>query len=448
MKVGKTLILILFFSVMIAPSSKAQVEGQLATFGANMAVSNVVQNLRDTIEGIITSLEMSVGNSLFSSRQHLELLLSQVEISADGLLEKSFDELDSTRQQFFVDVKNQLDALSRLEEVTAKHVEQTTAALSHAIVNLPLAKTYPIVLKYDPLYVPSGGPPNNDNIIVGISGVLLSSHEPFLVINSQRCERSGKIDTSLTFLCNKNLFLAEDRLETITGKLYVYEKLGFWDAIFGSDPKEYNYDISINVIPTRLGKAVTSVTTQSTTLRRESRSQDFGHRNNHCQGSIHLVFPFNAKERWKIDPASIRASCRNSRRSSCNGVRNITEHSFGYSCSIANSGTCGPTLPFGRGRLWRDARGSCGGSVEWQEVKATESLAETVLDAVDLEWGKDNTIRLPDGTRSIQISVDKVDGTRRVVTNSEESDPWFDVEVNLENRLVVIRPAQLGEAMQ
>ena len=436
MKTAQILLIVLYFSFLAITPMHAQIEG----FDGGMGVAAVVQSIRDSAQGIIAALEASVGNSLFRSRQHLELLVNQVEAVADGSIGKVFEELNRTEQQFFNDVKRQLDELAQLEEALAADVERVTTNLSNAVVNLPLARSYPLVFSYSPLYVSSGGTLNDDNVRVDISGVLLASHEPSLFIDNQRCTRSQRIDTTLTFLCNKNLFLANETVETLTGKLYVYERVGFLRRWFGFNPTEYDYDISITVVPNVLGRATPSVTAQSVDLERQPRSQSFRHKNAHCQGTSNLLFAFNAKADWKIDAASIGASCNSASKSSCNGIRNATERSFGYSCTVANNGSCGP--------LWKDGRGECAGKVDWEEVRVVEVLNDTTLDGVELSWGREVVISLPEGTVTVRIAVDKVDGTRRIVTRSEVHDPWFDVDVNLEDRHVIIRPARLQDAMR
>ncbi len=419
----------------LSPPTEAQVpEG---------ALSGVVQDIRDAIEDITASLEDSADSTLFRARQQLEILVNQVEMFAENSTETLFSELGVAERQFFNDLQAQIDALRQLEQITAADAQRLTDNASHAIRALPFADTHPVVLGYTPLFISSGGVPNDDFVRVEIAGALLASHEPTLIIDNTPCERSRKIDTQLAFLCNRDMFLAEQTVEPVEGELTVYEDVEWWRV--WADSKEHQYDITINVIPTALGTATLSVTMELTNERRESRTQSFRHRNAFCSGVRRPLFQFNAREGWKIDPASIESSCDRSSRSSCNGLRGVTESSFGYSCTVQNRGRCGSA--FGQ-RIWRDARGMCSGRVRWDEIASESILAEEMLDAVELYWGRDEVITLPEGARAVRLLIDKVDGSRRVITDTESRDAWFDVVVDFQRGHVIVRPASLENAMR
>ena len=409
----------------VSPSAEAQVAESTAVVG-------IVESIRNGIEDIIASLEESTGTTLFQARQHLELLISQVEMIAEDSVEAVFSDLTAAERQFFNDLQNQIDTLREMERITVADAQRLSDSVSSAVRALPFASTHPVVLSYRPLFVISGGATNDDFLQVEFSGALLASHEPTLVVGNATCERSRKIDTQLAFMCNKNLFLAEQTVEPLAGTLTVYEDVKWW--LFWEDPTEHQYDISINVIPAVLGQATLSVTTELKNEIRENREQSFNHRNAFCSGVRRPLFQFNARQDWKIDPGSIESSCQRSSRSSCHGLRGVTESSFGYSCTVQNRGQC--LLGF------RDARGSCWGKVTWEEVQEEVELAEETLDTRVLHWGADESIALPEGTKAVRLIVEKVDGTRRVVTDTESRDPWFDVVVDLQRRHVVISVSQ------
>ena len=406
-------------------------------------LGDVIARLRDAVEDIIESLEDSADATMFRARQNLELVVNQVEMIAEDSLQTAFSELGAAERQFFNDLQRQIDELRDLGEATAVDAERISDSVAHSIRALPFASTHPVVLSYDPLFVASGGAENEDAVQVEISGTLLASHEPALVVGNTHCNRSEKIDSRLTFLCAKDLFLAEQTVEPLPGKLSVYEDVAWWR--FWTEPREHQYDISINVIPALLGRAELSVSTELQNVTGESRRQDFSRRNAFCSGVSRPTFQFNAREGWKIDPASIESSCDRSSLSTCQGVGGVTESSFSYSCTVQNRGSCG--YAFGA-RIWRDARGSCWGWVSWREVREETVLAEETLDARDLRWGTDEIITLPEGTRAVRLAIEKVDGTRRVITDGESRDPWFDVDVDLQRGHVVIRPADLARAMR
>ena len=413
--------------------------------GTGVTVSVVVQDLQKSVESIIATLESSVGNTLFRSRQHMEIILDQVEAVSSGFTEKLFVELNNSEQEFFIDVQQQLEALKELEKITLQDVSKVSTNVSTGITNLPFAKKVPLVLDYSPLFVASGGEKNKEYIEINISGVLLASKEPFLIFNNSRCERSKKIDTSLAFLCNKNLFLAEETVETLIGRLHVYERVGFWGKILRLKSREYNYEIAINVIPLFLGKVTPSVTQNISNVNRHPRSKEFRFWNNHCAGSRVKLFEFNAAANRKIDPNSIEVEiCRTSGSSRCNGLGSVSDRSFSYSCRIENRGICVRVL----GEIVaKDARGSCGGTATWEELEENDALMDTTLETIELEWGKDMEIKLPIEVTSVRIVIDKIDGTRRIATDNGLRDPWLDVDVDLENRFLIVKPKSLEAAM-
>ena len=440
MMIRKLLLIAFLFSVTESSVTRAQ-DG---IFAAGITTLQVLQDVRDLTHGIIAASESSMGNVSFRTRQQLELLLGQVEGVAQNTTKTLFSSLDRSERQFFIDVKTQLDTLERLERLTLGDVEQISRNVSNAIVNLPFSGANPIVFDYRPLYVPSGGAGNDDAVNIHISGALLASGEPSLRIGGIKCKRDRKIDASLAFSCDSQNFVAEEKVGRHVGKLLIYQKLGFFRRITGSDPREYRYDISITSIPKRLGIATPMVVVGSRSERHETRTQEFKFWNPFCYGPQHKVFEFNAQPGWRIDPNSITHNCDNGARSSCNGLINIQSRSFGLSCTIANNGSCGY---FAGHIIYRDGRGHCYGGVNWREIKYEEEFKEVDLKSVELYWGKDKRIALPEGTRSIQVLVDKVDSTSRVVTNHSSGDPWFSVEFNIPERYIVIAPKSLEQAM-
>ncbi len=413
---------------------------QQNTIPSSMLFAEYVNALRDTAHSILSALDSTVGNNLFRSRQHLELLLNQIEAIAKTTSAKTLSDLSTLERQFFINLKKQLDNLSSQRQITLLDIEQLAANVSSGVRNLPFANSFPIVFRYDPLFVVDKGRANRNDITITIRGAVLSALEPSLTIDNEKCTRIEKIDTSLSFSCNKDLFLANETIVSYSGKLLVYQSRSFWDRILFRDPLEYSYDISVEVVPRFLGKAKTTVTYATTWTDRQKREQDFHYLNGHCHGSKQQVFPFNARQGWKIDPTSIAAKCRSSSKSACNGLRNVQDKSFGYACRIQNRGKCGP--------LWRDARGSCGGTIKWDEVKENRELQNETLKEVQLNWGKDTSIDLPPNTNRVRITIDRVDGTRSVLTESNAEDLWVEAEIDNVGGLVVLRPKDVETVMR
>ena len=327
-----------------------------------------------------------------------------------------------------------LDELSESSSVTPDVVDDALADMSKAISDLSAVGVYPIVRGYTPLFVLADGGGSDDAVHVEVAGSSLTSGDPYLTIGNNRCERSGPAaDGALAFLCGRNLFPAgaDDAKDFQTGTLRVYR-----------EPVEYSYSISIKVVPDVMGQATLSVAKEQRT-ERQSRSQGFSDRNAHCADPYERLFQFNASDGWEIAPSSIDVTCLDvSSRSTCNEApRNVTGRSFYHSCMIANAGRCGP---FG---IPRDGRGSCRGVVNWEEVRNVDQPDEE-LEAEELRWGGEERIELPEGTRSVQGAIDGIDGIRRTFESTGVSDSWFDVDVSLADRYVVIRPVELDAAMQ
>ena len=217
---------------------------------------------------------------------------------------------------------------------------------------------------------------------------------------------------------------------------------GFGVEYFFRKSVEYHYDVFISVIPKKLGSAKAIVQYESPSPQRKSRKQEFSFWNGHCRGAVEKIFPFTASPGWSIESNSIRPTCRASRSSRCVGLRNVQALSFGYACHIENRGKCFKLVGA------KDARGHCGGAVKWDEVKSSNVLRKTELPSVQLYWGKDEQIELIKGTKSVQVIVEKIDGNRRIFTTTDVSDPWVHVNIDFDNRRVILRPNDIDTAMR
>lgn len=108
-----------------------------------------------------------------------------------------------------------------------------------------------------------------------------------------------------------------------------------------------------------------------------SRTEGFRQRNGHCTEPTYPLFSFYASEGWTIDRTSVVVRCSNSSKSTCNGLRNVTERSFTISCTVANNGFCIPPII-------RDGRGACWGEVEWTEQRSPDASPELGPNDADL----------------------------------------------------------------
>ena len=396
-------------------------------------VSEFVESTEAGVQELTDALAV-VDSSTLQSRRRLELLAEHVEVVAGQWTGEVYGDVDDAESEFLRVLREKLDELRSLPEVTPAAVEEVLANVYDDLDDLSGA--YPIVLGYTPLFVLGSGS-DGDGIRVEVMGVSLDSSEPSLTIDEQLCERDRTTDVRLVFLCDRNLFVARDAMYSRAGTLRVYQELGFIGTLFGSEPPEHSYDLSINVIPEVMGRVRLTVTTLETTLERQFRTEGFRHRNGHCTGPAHPLFPFNASDGWTIDRTSVDVSCSQSSRSTCNGLRDVTESSFKYSCTVANNGRCTP--------FSRDGRGSCWGEIKWTEQRGVDEQSDSVLE-VELGWGTGERIELPDGTRNVQFVTDRADGFQG--PDGEVPDPWFDVDVDPQRRYVDITPVELDVAMR
>ena len=407
--------------------------------------TDVASEFRDAVNDTINSLDIAVGNNLFRTRQELEILLGRIEAISRESTGVLFEELNKTERQIFSDLRRQTRELQDLERVTSNDLEALIASMSTTLASLPLASDMPKVFRFSPLFVSRGTLTQETSIQVSVAGALLSAEEPTLTIDGNPCAPTEVLDTSLKFLCDSDYFGNSDAIEVVTGDLSVYERTNFLDWLFFRDPDPNHYAISITVIPNLLGEIVPSVTIREVSIEKNNRLEDFSDNNGHCGGVRHKEFRFNAQEGWVVDRNSIEAQCKSSTKSSCNGLRSIHSKSFAYACKIENRGVCGPRV-FGS-RLWVDARGSCWGQVQWDEIKSRESLREEDLSPLSLSWGQDEHIDLPKGTRGVRLVLVKVNGDRAILTELEPEDPWVSVEIDTAQGFVVVRPKSLEMAM-
>ena len=130
----------------------------------------------------------------------------------------------------------------------------------------------------------------------------------------------------------------------------------------GEEPRD---DVSVSVVAEDTQQISVVAEDMQQTKLEQIRTEGFRQRNGHCMEPTLPSFSFHATEGWTIDRASVEVRCHESSKSTCNGIRGITERSFNYSCTVANSGFCIPPLV-------RDGRGSCWGEIKWTEQRVTD----------------------------------------------------------------------------
>ena len=419
----------------------------VSTAAAGPTVGYMVNELKHAANDVTNSMDISFGNNLFRARQHLELLLGRLEAISTEVPDLLFSELEDAERRVFYDVQELLDGVAALERVTAEDVNTLVNGVSSSLANLPFYGGMPLVLESSPLYVHTGGSFPEEGIEFHVQGVLLAGGEPALTIDGGDCRRTGSLETSLRFRCPRELFGTVEELGSAVGKLSVFGRRSLWERVTLVRAPRYEYEMSLTIVPSLLGQAIPYVDQRVERMYGTERSQSFSHRNSHCSGVRHPEFAFNAQEEAVIDASSIALECKKSEKSTCQGVRNIQPKSFAVACTVENRGSCAPDLPI-VGRAFVDARGSCWGVVTWREFERREQVEEQVrLPALDVHWGRQERLELPEGTESVTIVVEQINGERVILTEGRSREAWVDLEVGVGRRQAVLRPRRLSAAM-
>jgi len=419
-------------------------DAQVAEFAGSTVVSQIISDLTADINSIIDNVDYTVSSNAFQTRQHGQILIDQIGIVADKTSGKLFKDLRATERQALNDLRTQIDKIERLGKTTSADLRGLNNSFAQTLGSTVIGKKVPRVTYYTPEWVSSRPANAQDTIKFEIEGFMLSASNPTLVVGATECKRVTKISTKLSFECPAKLFNATGEIKSTPGRLTVYEKKGF----FRRTLKAYNYDIGSYIVPNVMGRYSLLYYIEGEEDIQEDRSQSFSSRNSSCQRARTGVFNFStAGPEWKIVPGSAKASCKHSSASSCNSVRSVTPDGFQFTCRIANNGNCIKT-PFG---TIKDARGSCRGTARWKEV--TQKSVKSTTDPVtgDFIWGKDIAFEMPSGTKSFKLTVeqslDPDRQTRTILTESDTSNPWYELRSSLDTRTIVLSPRGLAEAL-
>lgn len=424
-------------------SSPAVSQGPVASITGTMAVSSIINSFRDAVSSLISNADDAVSANTFRTRQHLQVLLAQVNAMAQGTLDKTFSQLTAVEQQAFKDVGNQLYQLQSLEKVTAQDVRKTTYAVSSSLDKLPFVKGTPMVMEYSPIYLISRTPNDKGNVAISIQGSSLGAGNAQYTIGGKPCAKTSQITTSITFSCPASLFIATMEVTPIVGELTVPRTLTWWENVkgwFGNVPAPQKYTLNVNAIPTKMGGYTVKAIVSTQVVTTQDRSQEFKDGNGHCAGDRTKLFAFNATEPdWYIYSNSVRAACDSSKSSRCLGIQDVAGRSFGYVGRIANHGSCfGPA---------KDARGTVWGTAFWTEYKTTDGTAQQDAASGDLFWAKSVMVKLPDNVKSVSIAVKQIDGSEPIVIDGDSTSPWFSTEFQKDTKLLIIKPKKLDEAL-
>jgi len=425
---------------------------QAAAVTADMAISNQIHNLRESLNGVISAASASVSKNSFEIRQHAEILLQDLDRLGNDLMGKTFQGISEEQRKAF---NNAEVAVAQLRDALSKPVADIDAAIarsSDAFGTLPFANRTPRVLRASPSYIGVLSEEMGD-VSVGVEGSWLGNDTPSLSFDKTECRLVNKLETALKFSCPQGVFASGEKVEYRTGVLKVYDPKSFWERLKSTvvkTEKFRTYSIGVTVVPAVMAKyTVTATVTgiQRETVRR--RTQKFSHTNDHCSSDRHPVWNVNRTSGWKIDPHSIRVHEHSrSSRSLNSGAINRGERGFQLGGVVRNNGDCGPFLPLTNRRAYYDGRGWLTVHATYAEYRDVPTEQTVRITEGEMVWGKDIGIELPPGTKAFRVDILQLDGTKLVEVSERADQRWYGLNYNPNNRNLVIKPKSLHLALQ
>jgi len=436
--------LLICTSFMLAAVAPLNAAAQVAPIAGGAVVSQVISDMTSDINSIIDNVDYTVSSNSFQIRQHGQILIDQMAIVAEKTSGKMFKDLRASEQKAMNDLRAQIDEIERAGQTAAADLRNLNNSFAQTLGSTVIGKKIPRVTYYTPEWVSNRGEDAVGNVQFDIEGFMLDAGDPTLVIGTSSCRRVTKIATKLSFECPAPVFTADGEIKSTAGRLTVYERSGF----FRRTIRAYNYDIGSYIVPDELGtySLVYYVEGEQDVI--EDRNQSFKTRNSHCQRPRTAAFNFStAGPEWKIVPGSAKANCKSSSKSSCHSVRNVTPDGYQFTCRIENNGKCIKT-PF---TTIRDGRGSCRGTARWQEKSSKTVKSITDPKVGEFYWGKDIAFDMPEGTKSFKLTVGQVLDPNRnevtIMTGTDNSNPWYELKSDLDNRSIVLSPRDIKDAL-
>ncbi len=429
----------------VAPEGRAQV----ASIAGDTLVNGIIDNIKDAINTAIANLSNVVDSNTFLAVQRLRLLSSEMDVIAKNNVDNVFSNLSEAEQKVVQDVYFSLANLNYQSADVAENINNIVNNANGLIGTLPFMNRAPRLEGYGPRF--SLLTANDGNLTVRFNGYFLDHRAPKMSLGGKECKVSSNTRNSVEFLCKADFDTEQNPLRAVQlmGEVGFAEEKTFFQKIKGAftDNTQYKkYAVSQFLIPPQMGSYRAKITAQAQKAETVPRSENFAANNSHCSAGFDRSFNFSAMSGWMIDPASIKAQCNSSTKSSCQGVQNVSSVGFQYRVRIENNGDCGPRIPFTRTRSWYDGRGSAGGKVTWNDIKyvPTEVIHETA--ATDLQWGKDEVIELPTGSKSFALTIEQIDGSV-MISNGNDSRKWFDVIGDVAGGRIIIRPKPMDVAL-
>lgn len=423
----------------------------VTTLAGGVAVTNTVDSIKSSIIELIRQLESSIGVSSFRTRQDLAFLLGELDYFANQHRDKIVRDLSKTEKDFLTDARNLVIVTSKEAQGSIREAGKVTETLESGIASLPFADSSPRVRRSTPEYVLNEA--NREKITLAVSGNLFGNAENAeMKVGDAVCSEVGKTDTMLTFLCPGKSFRAGKAIGSASANLtfFIDEPwyVDFWKWLTGGQQQTKKYQILTYVIPEVMGSfSLLGIVDEDVEIN-EDVTRVMEASNEHCDGErTHGPFRFSPKAGWKMRPQTVRVGDEFSgnRERSYQGPFELTETGFYYNIKLQNGGSCSPSI---FGIRSKDARAWAGWRVHWTEftTEVREKPAEAITGA--LKWGQDLSIELPPRTRRFTLTVNQLDGERKVITSDDDSPEWFTTQTDSTRRTLVIKPRTLADALK
>lgn len=418
--------------------------------GADVAVATMVDNLRRAAQDIIQQLDQAASVNSFQIRQHLLVTISEVEHAALTIEDKTFKDLDQQQQDLFKGAENTIAVAKAATNASLEKLGSIAKDVESAVARLPLADKTPRVKNIRPDHLLS--PVANAPVRLVVEGNFLAYGPAKLDMQNQPCTLVSQTDAVLAFHCSANLFKTADAFKNVAGSLVVADRKEFWEglrSVFRNYEPKKNYRSLVVAVPPILGTYILEVGYANDLQQPKPVSAVFHSGNRHCQEQSNYSLNYSVQNGpgYSIIPGSVSFT-----ETSGNGDRSITgpldfsPNGFRMQSTLKNSGDCGPKIPFTDRRIFYDGRAWSGGVVAWTEVTTVTAQKVESSSPAPLLWGSDIVLNLPDKLSYFKLFIQQIDGSKPVVINADNTQPWFKVEKT--NRVLKISPRQLEDALK
>jgi hypothetical protein len=420
---------------------------QATTFAANMAVSGIVEQLRNSVQQLIDQLDNRVSARAFQLRADLVVLQSEIAHSTDALIGKNFGELSKQQQTFFEGAANTVTQANALILDSTKSIEVIATQVEHVLAQIPFFGSEPRVRRISPSFVKAVTDIESE-VPFAIDGSFLTHGDASFELQGKTCKLVGHIESRATFSCPASAFAdPTGRVQYLSGALVVAQERSLWErfkGLFGAKARAKTYRLPIAVVPTILGQYSVQVTHLVETVATQQRTGNWGRTNDHCVRRQSFQYNFGPSGTgWKVLVDSVNTAVTCGRGGEGHAVRNLSEAGFQIESWSSNSGRCERLL--GSVVAW-DARGCSIGTVTWTERKSSTVPQTSVIGSGELEWGKAVTLTLPPQLVGFVVTVEQIDG-QRVAVNSAVGSKWFAVSRDAGSTSLVLAPLELARAL-